>query len=92
MTIDEFSTLAKTIGLPGAVIAFVTWFAARHGGSAVKETSRDDLMAEIKSMRKENADENRLIRKDIDALSKEVTDRLARVETTVSSHSRKLDR
>lgn len=92
MSIDDFATLAKTIGVPGALVAGWILLAARHGGGAGKETSRDDLMAEIKSMRKENADENRLIRKDIDALSKEVTDRLARVETTVSSHSRKLDR
>lgn len=92
MTGSELAELAKAAGLPGVLIAAFIWLASKLDLSRREDPSRDDVLNEIKALRKENADENRAIRKEIDSLSKEVTDRLARVETTVSSHSRKLDR
>lgn len=92
MTSSDLAELAKAAGLPGVLIASFIYLASKLDLSRRDDPSRDDVLSEIKALRRENADENRAIRKEIDALSKEVTDRLARVETTVSSHSRKLDR
>lgn len=79
MTIEEFATLAKTIGLPGAAIAFITWLAARNGLGPRDDPSRADVMAKLDKL-DDKFDTMRDRLTALEASSKEIQRRVDRLD------------
>lgn len=89
----EWSELVKTLGFPGAIVALVAAVLAKspflrpdHSGG------RDEVLAELKALRKENAEESRAIRSEIAGVSRDVIDLKARTQENIAEHGRRLDR
>ena len=88
MTPNDFETLLKAFGVPGLLVAAFFYLAVRTDIFKRDEPHRSDVLDELRSMRGENAVENRAIR---DQLAK-MESRLARFEITQEMQSKQIDR
>ena len=76
MSVEEFAALAKTIGVPGAIMAAFMLWAARNGG-AKDDPSRADIITKLDKM---------------DDKLDGVRDRLTNQEAAMRELSRRVDR
>ncbi|UNY40299.1 hypothetical protein KLEP181_gp28 [Paracoccus phage vB_PmaP_KLEP18-1] len=88
----DWGGMVAAFGPTGALIVVVITALAKSGFLAREDPTRGDVLAEVKAMRRENAEENRAIRSEIAAVKDQVTDLRARTQENIADHGRRLDR
>lgn len=84
----EWQELVKTLGLPGAIVALVAAVLAKSTFLNSDSVQRSDVMHKLDAMDKKMD----AIDTKTDRIDRDQTDRLARIETMVKDHGRRLDR
>ena len=92
MSGDQISEILKAFGVPGGLVALFLWLAIKTDIFKREEPQRSDVLDEVKALRAESAEQNREIRRQVATLESQVTDRLARVETTQRAQERRVER
>lgn len=89
----DFTALFATLGPVGGAIVGLIWLIKYTGfGRIPDDPTRGDVLAEVKAMRRENAEESRAIRNEIMGVKEQVTELRARTQENIAEHGRRMDR
>lgn len=79
-------------GLPGVIVMGLYLLLRYTNFGRGEDPGRGEVLAELKALRRENADENRAIRDEIAGVKEQVTDLKARTQENIAEHGRRLER